>query len=92
MQRKMSVWFCGLLAAGLLLKQELERTGRYRVRMTRDSNVYVGLERRVDVVVVADRGAAEGDEQLLHHHLAAGADSPAQALCLGTNLLVIDAH
>ena len=41
------------LAAGLLLKQELERTGRYRVRMTRDSNVYVGLERRVEIARAA---------------------------------------
>jgi len=41
------------LAAGLLLKQELERTGRYRVRMTRDSNVYVGLDRRVEIARAA---------------------------------------
>ena len=34
------------LAAALVLKQELERSGRYRVRLTRDSDVYVGLSRR----------------------------------------------
>ena len=34
------------LAAALALKQELERSGRYRVRLTRDSDVYVGLNRR----------------------------------------------
>ena len=34
------------LAAALILKQELERSGRYRVRLTRDSDVYVGLNRR----------------------------------------------
>ena len=37
------------LAAALQLKSELERTGRYRVRMTRDSNTYVGLYRRVEI-------------------------------------------
>ncbi|SHW59657.1 Uncharacterised protein [Mycobacteroides abscessus subsp. abscessus] len=36
--------------------------------------------------------AAEGDEQLLHHHLTAGADGPAQTLRLGANLLVVDAY
>ena len=37
------------LAAAQLLKQELERTGRYRVQLTRDTDVYVGLNRRVDI-------------------------------------------
>lgn len=37
------------LAAALLLKQELERTGRYRVQLTRDTDVYVGLNRRVEI-------------------------------------------
>jgi N-acetylmuramoyl-L-alanine amidase len=37
------------LAAALVLKQELERSGRYRVRMTRDTDVYVGLNRRVAI-------------------------------------------
>lgn len=37
------------LAAALALKQELERSGRYRVRLTRDSDVYVGLNRRVAI-------------------------------------------
>ena len=32
------------------------------------------------------------DQHLLHHHLAAGADRPAQALRLGADLLVVDAH
>lgn len=42
------------LAAALALKTELERTGRYRVRLTRDSNVYVGLYRRVAIARQAD--------------------------------------
>ena len=37
------------LAAALDLKRELERTGRYRVRMTRESDVYVALSRRVAI-------------------------------------------
>ena len=37
------------LTAALLLKQELERTGRYRVQLTRDTDVYVGLNRRVEI-------------------------------------------
>lgn len=37
------------LAAAQLLKQELERTGRYRVQLTRDTDVYVGLNRRVEI-------------------------------------------
>lgn len=42
------------LAAALALKQELERTGRYRVRLTRDSDAYVGLDRRVAIARQAD--------------------------------------
>jgi N-acetylmuramoyl-L-alanine amidase len=42
------------LAAALALKTELERGGRYRVRLTRDSNVYVGLYRRVAIARQAD--------------------------------------
>ncbi|MGV8929964.1 MAG: N-acetylmuramoyl-L-alanine amidase family protein [Brevundimonas sp.] len=42
------------LAAALALKQELERTGRYRVRLTRDSDAYVGLYRRVAIARQAD--------------------------------------
>jgi N-acetylmuramoyl-L-alanine amidase len=37
------------LTAALALKQELERTGRYRVRLTRDSDAYVDLYRRVAI-------------------------------------------
>lgn len=37
------------LAAALALRTELERTGRYRVRLTRETDAYVGLERRVQV-------------------------------------------
>lgn len=37
------------LAAAQLLKQELERTGRYRVQLTRDTDIYVGLNRRVEI-------------------------------------------
>jgi len=37
------------LAAALDLKRELERTGRYRVRMIRESDDYVALSRRVAI-------------------------------------------
>jgi N-acetylmuramoyl-L-alanine amidase len=37
------------LAAALALKAEIERTGRYRVVLTRDRDVYVALPRRVDL-------------------------------------------
>ncbi|OIQ67116.1 N-acetylmuramoyl-L-alanine amidase AmiC precursor [mine drainage metagenome] len=37
------------LAAALALKARLERSGRYRVVMTRDSDVYVPLETRVPI-------------------------------------------
>jgi N-acetylmuramoyl-L-alanine amidase len=37
------------LAAALLLKAKLEGTGRYRVVMTRDSDVFVPLENRVQI-------------------------------------------
>jgi N-acetylmuramoyl-L-alanine amidase len=42
------------LAAAQALKQELERTGRYRVRLTRDSDAYVALYRRVSIARQAD--------------------------------------
>jgi N-acetylmuramoyl-L-alanine amidase len=42
------------LAAALALKQELERTGRYRVRLTRESDAYVALYRRVAIARQAD--------------------------------------
>jgi N-acetylmuramoyl-L-alanine amidase len=37
------------LAAAQALKTELERTGRYQVRMTRESDVYIDLQRRVQI-------------------------------------------
>lgn len=42
------------LAAAQALKAELERTGRYRVRLTRDNDTYVGLYRRVAIARSAD--------------------------------------
>lgn len=42
------------LAAAQALKARLERTGRYKVVMTRDSDVYVPLEARVRVAQDAD--------------------------------------
>ncbi|MDI1280916.1 N-acetylmuramoyl-L-alanine amidase [Brevundimonas sp.] len=42
------------LAAAQALKAELERTGRYRVRLTRDNDSYVGLYRRVEIARAAD--------------------------------------
>ena len=42
------------LAAAQALKQELERTGRYRVRLTRESDAYVALYRRVSIARQAD--------------------------------------
>ena len=42
------------LDAALMLKAELERGGRYRVRLTRDSNTYVDLYRRVQIARAAD--------------------------------------
>lgn len=43
------------LPAARVLKAELERTGRYRVQLTRDSDVYIGLERRIQIA--RDAGA-----------------------------------
>lgn len=42
------------LAAALALKARLERSGRYKVVMTRDSDVYVPLEDRVRIAQRAD--------------------------------------
>ncbi|MDQ1153871.1 N-acetylmuramoyl-L-alanine amidase [Brevundimonas sp. SORGH_AS_0993] len=42
------------LAAALALKAELEKTGRYRVRLTRETNTYVDLYRRVAIARQAD--------------------------------------
>ena len=56
------------LAAAQALKQELERTGRYRVRMTRDDDAYVGLDRRVAIARQA------GADLFISLHADAGAD------------------
>jgi N-acetylmuramoyl-L-alanine amidase len=56
------------LAAGLALKAELERTGRYRVLMTRSTDVYVGLPRRVEIAREA------GADLFISLHADAGAD------------------
>jgi len=42
------------LAAALALKARLERTGRYRVVLTRSTDAYVGLESRVQIARSAD--------------------------------------
>ena len=56
------------LAAALQLKRELERTNRYRVRLTRDSDVHVDLNRRVRI-------AREAEADLfISLHADAGAD------------------
>jgi N-acetylmuramoyl-L-alanine amidase len=56
------------LAAALDLKRELERTGRYRVRLTRDSDAYVALYRRVAIARQADA------DLFISLHADAGAD------------------
>jgi len=56
------------LAAARALKQELERSGRYRVRLTRDADVYVGLNRRVAIAREA------GADLFISLHADAGAD------------------
>ncbi len=56
------------LAAALSLKQELERGGRYRVRLTRDSDAYVDLYRRVAIARQA------GADLFISLHADAGAD------------------
>jgi N-acetylmuramoyl-L-alanine amidase len=56
------------LAAALALKDRLERTGRYRVVMTRDADVYVPLEQRVRVARRA------GADLFLSLHADSGAD------------------
>jgi N-acetylmuramoyl-L-alanine amidase len=42
------------LAAALALRDELNRTGRYRVTLTRETNTYVALNRRVQIARQAD--------------------------------------
>lgn len=56
------------LAAAQALKQELERTGRYRVRLTRESDAYVALYRRVSIARQADA------DLFISLHADAGAD------------------
>lgn len=56
------------LAAAQALKAELERTGRYRVRMTRDADAYVDLYRRVAIARQADA------DLFISLHADAGAD------------------
>ncbi|MFJ6024561.1 N-acetylmuramoyl-L-alanine amidase [Brevundimonas sp. NPDC092305] len=56
------------LAAALALKQELERTGRYRVRMTREADTYVDLYRRVSIARTA------GADLFISLHADAGGD------------------
>lgn len=56
------------LAAALALKEELERTGRYRVRLTREGDTYVGLSRRVEIARQADA------DLFISLHADAGAD------------------
>ncbi|HYD26135.1 N-acetylmuramoyl-L-alanine amidase [Brevundimonas sp.] len=56
------------LAAAQALKQELERGGRYRVRLTRDSDAYVDLYRRVAIARQADA------DLFISLHADAGAD------------------
>ena len=56
------------LAAALDLKRELERTGRYRVRLTRESDAYVDLYRRVAIARQADA------DLFISLHADAGAD------------------
>jgi N-acetylmuramoyl-L-alanine amidase len=56
------------LAAAIALRDELNRTGRYRVLMTRESNVYVGLNQRVRIARQADA------DLFISLHADAGAD------------------
>jgi N-acetylmuramoyl-L-alanine amidase len=56
------------LAAAQTLKSELERTGRYRVRLTRATDTYVGLSRRVEIA--RDAGA----DLFISLHADAGED------------------
>ena len=56
------------LAAALDLKRELERTGRYRVRLTRESDAYVALYRRVAIARQAEA------DLFISLHADAGAD------------------
>lgn len=56
------------LAAALALRDELNRTGRYRVMLTRETDVYVDLYRRVRIARQADA------DLFISLHADAGAD------------------
>jgi len=56
------------LAAALVLKAELEKTGRYRVLMTRQNDTYVDLNRRVRIARTA------GADLFISLHADAGTD------------------
>ncbi len=56
------------LAAALALKAELERNGKYRVRLTRNDDAYVDLYRRVTIARQADA------DLFISLHADAGAD------------------
>jgi N-acetylmuramoyl-L-alanine amidase len=57
------------LAAAQQLKAELERTGRYRVRMTREGDRYVALNRRVEIARASDA------DLFISLHADAGSDA-----------------
>jgi N-acetylmuramoyl-L-alanine amidase len=57
------------LATALALKARLERTGRYQVVMTRDSDVFISLEQRVQIARHA------GADLFLSLHADSGPDS-----------------
>jgi N-acetylmuramoyl-L-alanine amidase len=56
------------LAAALALRDELNRTGRYRVLLTRETDAYVALDRRVRIARQADA------DLFISLHADAGAD------------------
>jgi N-acetylmuramoyl-L-alanine amidase len=56
------------LATALMLKAKLERTGRYQVVMTRESDVYIPLEQRVQIARHA------GADLFLSLHADSGSD------------------